>query len=149
MNKMSIKLVVNVMKSTSYPQLPTYGTEQSAGADVYSAEYRVVKAKSRELIPTGLKICISDGFEIQVRPRSGLALKNGITVLNAPGTIDSDYRGEIMVCMVNFGKTTFMIEHKMRIAQIILRQNISINWEIANSLLNTDRGSGGFGSTGL
>jgi dUTP pyrophosphatase len=100
-------------------------------------------------IPTGIKIEIPPNFDIEIRPRSGLSTKNLLFLPNSPGTIDSDYRGEIMVCMVNFGKTTFMIEHKMRIAQIILRQNISINWEIANSLLNTDRGSGGFGSTGL
>jgi dUTP pyrophosphatase len=147
MNTVSIK-ILKIYEDVLIPERQTIG---SAGYDLYSycPNGLEIPPITPIFIPTGIKIEIPPNYDIEIRPRSGLSTKNLLFLPNSPGTIDSDYRGEIMVCMVNFSKTSFMIEHKMRIAQIILRQNISIKWEIANSLLNTDRGSGGFGSTGV
>jgi dUTP pyrophosphatase len=130
--------------------LPTYATEQSAGMDLSAAleEAFVLEPGDRALIPTGLSIALPAGYEAQVRPRSGLALKHGVTVLNSPGTIDADYRGEIKVLLANLGQEDFTIERGMRIAQMVVARHANVSWSVEESLDDTDRGAGGFGSTG-
>ena len=131
-------------------QLPTYATEQSAGMDLSAALDEAIELGSgdRALIPTGLSIALPAGYEAQIRPRSGLALKNGITVLNSPGTIDADYRGEIKVLLINHGKEAFTVERGMRIAQMVVERYETVGWEVVKDLEESDRGDGGFGSTG-
>jgi dUTP pyrophosphatase len=131
-------------------KLPTYATEQSAGMDLTAAleESFDLEPGMRTLIPTGLSIALPKGFEAQVRPRSGLALKHGITVINSPGTIDADYRGEVKVILGNLGTETFTIERGMRIAQMVVAKHEFIEWESVEELDETSRGAGGFGSTG-
>jgi len=131
--------------------LPRYATSGSAGMDVMAAiDAPITLAPlDRMAIPTGLKMAIPSGYEIQVRPRSGLALKQGLTVANAPGTIDSDYRGEINVIVINLGKDAVEITRGMRIAQLVLAPVTMAKLELAVTLDDTDRGEGGFGSTGL
>lgn len=130
--------------------LPRYATPGSAGADVRAAikESYTLEPGRSVLIPTGLRMAIPEGYEIQVRPRSGLALKHQITVLNTPGTIDADYRGEIGVILINHGKENFIIKPGMSIAQIILAPVLRANFILATDITNTQRGSGGFGHTG-
>jgi len=130
--------------------LPHYASELAAGADVRACiqEPIIIEPGSSALIPTGLRFAIPAGYEIQVRPRSGLALKNQITVLNTPGTIDADYRGEIGVILINHGKNTFIITPGMRIAQIVLARVERANFCLWESLISTSRGEGGFGHTG-
>ncbi len=131
--------------------LPEYATEHSAGMDLIAANDQpiTIKAGSIQLIPTGIAIALPDSFEAQIRPRSGLAVKHGITVANSPGTIDADYRGEIKVILINLGKEDFVIEKGMRIAQMIIAKYERILWEESSALEKTMRGSGGFGSTGV
>lgn len=131
--------------------LPTYATEGSAGMDVYATleEPMIIAAGAIAMIPTNLSIALPKGFECQVRSRSGLAAKNGIFALNAPGTIDSDYRGEIKVILANFGKENFEIKTGDRIAQLVIAQYEHIQWKEVVSLDETSRGDGGFGSTGV
>jgi len=132
--------------------LPAYETHGSAGLDLRAAiaegETIVLKPLGRALVPTGLKIAVPQGYEVQVRPRSGLALKFGITCLNSPGTIDSDYRGEVGVILVNLGAEDFVIRRGDRIAQMVVAQHARIVWDVRESLETTARGEGGFGSTG-
>lgn len=130
---------------------PSYSSEHAAGADIKAnvKEPVVIQPGQRALIPTGIKVEIPVGFEIQVRPRSGLALKHGISVLNTPGTIDSDYRGEIGVILINHGHEAFTVEPAMRIAQIVLAPVFHANFFVAEQLTTTVRGHGGFGHTGL
>lgn len=130
--------------------LPSYGTDMAAGADVkaYIAENIILQPGESVLVPTGLKFAIPEGFEIQVRPRSGLALKHGVTVLNTPGTIDADYRGELGVILINHGKNSFTITPGMRIAQLIVAPVIRAKFLSAEALSATNRGIGGFGHTG-
>lgn len=130
--------------------LPSYATVASAGMDVRAAiETPVTLAPlGRAVIPTGLFLEIPVGFEVQVRPRSGLAAKKGITVLNAPGTIDADYRGEVCVILVNLSQEPFVIERGERIAQLVLARHEVIEWETVETLEESQRGEGGFGSTG-
>lgn len=132
--------------------IPQYKTSGAAGADVYAflpdGPVTLESGKSI-MIPTGVFYEIPEGYEIQVRPRSGLAFKNGITVLNSPGTIDSDYRGELRILLVNLGDEDFTIAHEDRIAQIIVAPVIQAEFCKADSLSQTERGSGGFGSTGV
>jgi len=130
--------------------LPAYQTTSAAGMDLRAAlgEALVLLVGARKLVPTGLRVAIPDGFEGQVRPRSGLALKHGVTVLNAPGTIDADYRGEIMVLLVNLGNEPFRIEPLDRVAQLVIAPFTRANVELAESLDETARGAGGYGSTG-
>ena len=130
--------------------LPTYATVASAGMDVRAAiETPVTLAPlGRAVVPTGLFLEIPVGFEVQVRPRSGLAAKKGITVLNAPGTIDADYRGEVCVILVNLSQEPFVIERGERIAQLVLARHEVIEWETVGTLEESQRGAGGFGSTG-
>jgi len=131
--------------------LPEYATQQSAGLDLLAAISETITLKSgeRKLIPTGIAIALPEGFEAQVRPRSGLALKHGVTLLNAPGTIDADYRGEIGVILMNHGQEDFIITRGMRIAQMIIASYTKANWQMVEDLEVSDRGTGGFGSTGI
>ena len=132
--------------------LPAYETDGSAGLDLRAAiaagEDLVLKPLGRALVPTGLKIAVPQGYEVQVRPRSGLALKFGITCLNSPGTVDSDYRGEVGVILVNLGAEDFVIRRGDRIAQMVVAQHARIVWDVRETLETTTRGEGGFGSTG-
>ena len=133
--------------------LPVYETSGSAGMDLRAAnsnsEPITLKSGERKLIPTGLIFEIPESFEGQIRPRSGLAYKNGITCLNTPGTIDSDYRGEVMVLLINHGAEPFVIERGMRIAQMVIAPLVQARVKLKNLAEETDRGSGGFGSTGV
>ncbi|HAE26353.1 MULTISPECIES: dUTP diphosphatase [Hyphomonas] len=133
-------------------QLPAYETDGSAGMDVRAAvpegEPMVLAPGARAMVPTGLSVAIPQGYEIQVRPRSGLAAKHGLTCLNTPGTIDSDYRGEIKVILVNLGQEAFTIQRGERIAQLVLAPVTRLAWQAVDSLDETARGAGGFGSTG-
>jgi dUTP pyrophosphatase len=136
--------------NTSKHKTPLYKTPGSSGVDICAnlEQDLVLKSKERVAVPTGVFLQIPMGFEIQVRPRSGLALKHGITVLNTPGTIDSDYRGEILVILINHSNSTFQIQNGDRIAQLVLAKVEKIAWENINQLTTTQRGTGGFGSTG-
>jgi dUTP pyrophosphatase len=130
--------------------LPSYMTSGSAGADVcaHLKEPMIIPPGKSELIPTGIRVAIPEGFEIQVRPRSGLALKHQVTVLNSPGTIDADFRGEIKVILINHSHEAFIINPGMRIAQLVLTPVIRANFILTNELTTTERGIGGFGHTG-
>lgn len=137
-----------VNKSTN--TLPQYATSQSAGIDLRAnlAEPVVLTPMERKLIPTGLFIELPEGYEAQIRPRSGLALKHGITVLNTPGTIDADYRGEIGVILINLSTEDFKIEHGERICQMVIARHEQAEWIQVEELNETERGAGGFGHTG-
>lgn len=128
--------------------LPAYETAGAAGMDLRAAEAVTLKPGARHLVPTGLAIALPDGFEAQVRPRSGLAVKHGVTVLNAPGTIDSDYRGEVKVPLINHGQDDFVITRGDRIAQLVIAPVTRATWSEVDLLGNTARGAGGFGSSG-
>ena len=133
-------------------EFPHYATEQSAGMDLRAAvseqEPIVLKPGERALVPTGVQIALPAGFEAQVRPRSGLAFKHGVTVLNSPGTIDADYRGEVKVILVNLAAEPFTITRGERIAQLIVASHAHVEWNVQDELAETERGAGGFGSTG-
>lgn len=145
MDKVKVQIVNNGNQN-----LPFYATTQSAGMDLYAniESPILIKSLDRKLIPTGLHIALPAGYEVQVRPRSGLALKHGITVLNTPGTIDADYRGEIGVILVNLSKEDYVVKPSERIAQMILNKHEVIEFELVDKLPESDRGEGGFGSTG-
>jgi len=130
--------------------LPHYATAQSAGADLMAAvdQGLALEPGERALVPTGVAIELPAGYEAQVRPRSGLAIKHGVTCLNSPGTIDADYRGEIGVILINHGSEPFMVERGMRIAQLIIAPVCAARWTETDELGQSDRGAGGFGSTG-
>lgn len=130
--------------------LPTYATPLSAGMDLKADidEPIVLHPMERQLIPTGLFIALPESYEAQIRPRSGLACKYGITVANAPGTIDADYRGEVKVCLVNLSKDNFVINPGERVAQMVVAKHEVVEWEEVSVLSETTRGEGGFGSTG-
>ena len=132
-------------------QLPAYATEQSAGMDLRANidEPIVLKPMERRLIPTGLYIALPPGYEAQVRPRSGLALKHGITVLNTPGTIDADYRGEVGVLLVNLSAEPFTVNDGERIAQMVIARHETAEFELVETLDETERGAGGYGHTGV
>ena len=134
-----------------HQQLPAYATSQSAGMDLRANIDApiVLQPMERRLIPTGLHIALPVGFEAQVRPRSGLALKHGITVLNTPGTIDADYRGELMVLLVNFSDSDFIINDGERIAQMVIARHEQGIFEVVETLDDTERGTGGYGHTGV
>ena len=140
-------MIVQVINE-SLNMLPAYETPQSAGMDVRCTEHIVMNPGERILAKTGLFVEIPAGFEIQVRPRSGLALKQGVTVLNTPGTIDADYRGEIGVILINHSNTVVEFSNGERIAQLVLARVERIQWELTDSLSGTKRGQHGFGSTG-
>jgi dUTP pyrophosphatase len=140
---------INITNKSTHP-LPAYETLLSAGMDLraFISEPIVIKPLQRVLIPTGLFMELTEGLEAQIRPRSGLAFKNGITVLNSPGTIDADYRGEIKVLLVNLSDTDFMVNDGDRIAQMVISNYVKIKWTTTESLSETKRGAGGFGHTG-
>jgi len=131
-------------------ELPSYSTTHSAGMDLraFLSEDIVLQPMERKLIPTGLFIEIPEGYEAQIRPRSGLALKKGITVLNTPGTIDADYRGEIGIILINLSQEDFVISNGERICQMVVARHEKVSWEISDMLEETNRGEGGFGHTG-
>ena len=128
--------------------LPSYQTAHAAGMDLYAAGDAEIAPGGRALLPTGIAVALPEGYEAQVRPRSGLALKYGITLLNSPGTIDADYRGEIRIIMVNHGAEPFRVTRGERIAQMIVAPVTRVSWAVADELSKTERNSGGFGSTG-
>ena len=134
----------------SHHALPQYATSQSAGVDLRANLDNpiVIEPLARALVPTGLFIALPAGVEAQVRPRSGLAIKHGITVLNSPGTIDADYRGEICVILVNLSNEPFTVNDGERIAQMVIARHEQAEWQLTDSLDETERGAGGFGSTG-
>ncbi|MBN1182159.1 MAG: dUTP diphosphatase [Bacteroidales bacterium] len=142
-------MVVKVVNKSKH-ELPQYSTALSAGLDLRAnIELPIIlKPLERKLVPTGLFIELPEGYEAQIRPRSGLAIKHGITVLNTPGTIDADYRGEIMVIMINISNDEFTINDGERICQMVINKHETIQWQIAEELVETDRGAGGFGHTG-
>jgi dUTP pyrophosphatase len=148
MQKLTINL--QILDHARDLSLPHYATDQSAGMDLEAAidAPLTLKPGERQLIQTGLSMALPAGYEAQIRPRSGLAFKYGVTVLNSPGTIDADYRGEIKVILANLGTEDFTIERGMRIAQMVIARHEQAAWTIVETLEQTERGAGGFGSTG-
>ncbi|MDP8268851.1 MAG: dUTP diphosphatase [Candidatus Tenebribacter davisii] len=142
-------LKIQIKKLNSLAKLPKCMTEHAAGYDLYSCNDEEIIVKSGEvvLVPTGIAISLPAGYEAQIRPRSGLAIKHQIGILNSPGTIDADYRGEIKVILFNFGKSDFVISAHTRIAQMVISRHESVDFVITDQLDETDRGSGGFGHT--
>lgn len=142
-------MIVKIVNKSNNP-LPEYSTTHSAGMDLRAnlTEPIVLKPLERVLVPTGLFIELPVGFEAQIRPRSGLALKKGITVLNSPGTIDADYRGEVGIILINLSNEEFVIQHGERICQMVIARHEHIGWQSVEVLEETDRGAGGFGHTG-
>jgi dUTP pyrophosphatase len=145
---MSISVEVKRLPHGGGLPLPAYATAGAAGMDVVSAESVTITPGARHAVATGLALAIPEGYEIQVRPRSGLALKHGITVPNTPGTIDSDYRGELKVILINLGTEPFVIQRGDRVAQLVLAPVVQAAWDEVAELDATERGEGGFGSTG-
>ena len=141
---------IKIINKSQHP-IPKYQTELSAGMDLYANidESITLKSLARKLIPTGLFLELPEGYEAQVRPRSGLSIKNGISVLNAPGTIDADYRGEIGVILVNLSTEDFSINNGDRIAQMVIAKYETAEWQQVSEINKTERGAGGFGSTQL
>ncbi len=140
---------IQIINKSKHP-LPHYATEQSAGMDLRANldQPVILKPLERKIIPTGLYIALPDGYEAQIRPRSGLAIKHGITLVNTPGTIDADYRGEIGIIMINLSNEDFEIKDGERIAQMVINKYEKITWQPVEKLDETQRGTGGFGSTG-
>lgn len=141
---------IQIINKSKHP-LPTYATELSAGMDIRAnlSEPISLKPMQRCLVPTGLYMALPAGYEAQVRPRSGLAIKKGVTVLNSPGTIDADYRGEVCIILVNLSPETFVIEDGERIAQMVIARHEQAAWQEVEVLDETARGAGGFGHTGV
>ena len=148
MNSPDVPIRVTRLRHGADLPLPAYATDGAAGMDIVSADALTLHAGDRAAVATGFCIAIPEGYEVQVRPRSGLALKHGLTVANAPGTIDSDYRGEVKVLLINLGSKPVAIERGMRIAQLVVAPVTRGVFEEVDSLDDTARGSGGFGSTG-
>lgn len=140
---------IKIINKSSH-QLPAYETAHAAGMDLraFISEEIIIKPLQRFLIPTGLFIELPVGYEAQIRPRSGLAYKHGVTVLNSPGTIDADYRGELKVLLVNLSNADFLVNNGERIAQMVVAKHETVAWEQTEELSNTDRGAGGYGHTG-
>lgn len=143
-------IAVKRLRSSSDIPLPSYMTAHSAGMDLYAdiQDDIFLLPGERILVPTGIAIALQEGYEAQIRPRSGLALKHGIALVNSPGTIDADYRGEIGIIMINFGREPFTIKRGERIAQMVVASFSRVTWEECADLESSDRGSGGFGHTG-
>lgn len=146
-----MEIKVSVLKNGKDLPLPQYATSQSAGVDLRAAISAdiIIRPGDKSLVPTGLCLEIPEGYEAQIRPRSGIALKHAVTVLNAPSTIDSDYRGEIMVLLINLGKEDFVIKRGERIAQLVIAKFEKVSFVESEKLTETVRGQGGFGSTGV
>jgi len=142
--------IVKIINKSPYP-LPAYATSGSAGMDIYAhiSEPYELFSLERTLVPTGIYIELPPDYEAQIRPRSGLALKHGITIINAPSTIDSDYRGELQIALINLSRDTFLIEPGMRIAQMVVAPFVKVRWEEVTELNPSERGRGGFGHTGV
>lgn len=145
-----IKVVIEQTEEGLDLPLPKYMSEQAAGMDLYACVQDDITLKKSEikLIPTGIKIALPSGYEAQIRPRSGLALKHGISLVNSPGTIDADYRGEIKIIMINVGQEDFIIKRGDRIAQMVINKIEQIEWVVVEKLELSERGAGGFGHTG-
>ncbi len=145
-----IRVSITRLNGTEDLPLPRYMTEHSAGMDLVAAVDREITLSpgERSLVPTGIAIALPEGYEAQIRPRSGLALKNGVTLLNTPGTIDADYRGEIQIILINHGSEPFVVRRGDRIAQMVVAPVCRVRWDVQERLAATDRGSGGFGHTG-
>ncbi len=148
----SVEIAVQVLPEAADLPLPDYQTEQSAGMDLRAAlpeaEQLILQPGQRALVSTGLRIALPPAVEAQIRPRSGLAVKHGVTVVNAPGTIDADYRGTVKIALINLGEEPFVITHGQRIAQMVIGPIIRGEWQVVIDLPETARGRGGFGSTG-
>jgi dUTP pyrophosphatase len=147
---MPLVVAIQALPHAEGLELPAYATERAAGLDLCAAIWRdvILLPGDHRLIPTGFALAIPEGFEGQIRPRSGLALKHGVTVLNSPGTIDADYRGELGVILAHHGAAAFTIERGMRIAQLVFAPFVRADWRPVAELDRTERGAGGFGSTG-
>lgn len=146
------KVVVKVQLISDGARLPVYGSSQAAGADLCAClgnQSLTIEPHRWAMVPTGISIALPEGYEAQVRPRSGLAAKKGITVLNSPGTVDSDYRGEVKVILINHSDESFVINDGDRIAQMVIARHEAASFEVVASLDETQRGAGGFGSTGI
>lgn len=141
---------VKIQKLDERAQLPQYQTDEAAGADLHACldTSVVIEPGAVELVPAGIALEIPKGYEIQIRPRSGLALKHGVTVLNSPGTVDSDYRGEIKIMLINHGKQPFVVQHGERIAQMVVARHEKVELEETDKLSKSKRSTAGFGSTG-
>jgi dUTP pyrophosphatase len=148
--KRPVEVLVKRLPHAADLPLPSYATPGASGADVAAAleEDLVLEPMERHAVPTGLVVAVPPGYEVQVRPRSGLALRHGVTVANAPGTVDSDYRGELMVILVNLGKQRYTVKRGERIAQLVLAPVVQGTFSERDDLPPSERGSGGFGSTG-
>ncbi|WP_420848478.1 dUTP diphosphatase [Pseudovibrio axinellae] len=148
---MTPRLEITRLSHAEGIELPAYQTNEAAGMDLRAANADPIELKSgkRAMVPTGLTVALPSGYEGQVRPRSGLAAKFGVTVLNTPGTVDADYRGEVKVILINLGEEAFVIERGMRIAQMVVAPVTQVQIEEVTELETTERGSGGFGSTGF
>jgi len=146
-----ITISIKALPHAAGLDLPAYATEHAAGMDLCAAVANdiTIEPGKRTLIPTGFMIALPEGYEAQVRPRSGLALKHGITLLNSPGTIDADYRGEVQVILANLGDQNFTVTRGMRIAQMVVAPYTRVEWQEVSQLPESERGEGGFGSTGL
>ncbi|MDS9471713.1 dUTP diphosphatase [Sporosarcina pasteurii] len=143
---MEFTLKINLIHEDA--KMPNRANEGDAGLDIFSVEEKIVKAGETALISTGIQMELPKGTEAQIRPRSGLALKHAVTVLNSPGTIDEGYRGELKIILINHGKEDFKVEKHMRIAQMVIAPVLQVTLEQTNTLTNSDRGQGGFGSSG-
>ena len=142
-------VIIQLINDSNNPN-PAYATPQAAGMDLRTnlSEPVTLAPGERKLIPTGLRVALPEGYEMQLRPRSGLALKHGITLLNSPGTIDADYRGEIGVIVINLGNEPFVINHGERICQMVVARYSHVSWQQVSELDDTERSAGGFGHTG-
>ena len=147
----SIHVDIKKLRGGSDIPLPKYMTDHSAGMDLYADidEEITLKPMERTLVPTGISIALPDGYEAQIRPRSGLAIKHGIALVNSPGTIDADYRGEIKVIIINLGTSSFVVKRGERIAQMVVHEVSRVTWRESMDLDETSRGGGGFGHTGI
>jgi dUTP pyrophosphatase len=144
-----IKIYIQRLAGNEDIPLPQYMTAQSAGMDIFAAvsEEEIISPGQRKKIPTGIAVALPEGYEAQIRPRSGLALNDGIALLNSPGTIDADYRGEIALIVINHGEQPFVVKRGMRLAQMVVQKIFQVDWVETAELNNTSRGNGGFGHT--
>ena len=147
--RQKVKAFIQRTEENKNIPLPQYMTELAAGMDIFAAvtTEEIIEPGQRKKIPTGIKIALPEGYEAQIRPRSGLALHQGVTLLNSPGTIDADYRGEIALIVINHGHETFVIKRGMRLAQMVVQKICRLQWVESTELVDTSRGSGGFGHT--
>lgn len=145
-----IRVFIERLNGNEDIPLPRYMTEGSAGMDIFAAveKEEIILPGKRTIVPSGITIALPEGYEAQIRPRSGLAIKNGVTLVNSPGTIDADYRGEIGVIMINHGEEPFVVKRGDRIAQMVIHRTYRVTWDLRDGLDESSRGDGGFGHTG-